>query len=40
MLTLNDESEKRFREEVFRRFGMKKNIQQAIEDGVGEKRKQ
>jgi len=34
-LTLDDDVEKRFREEVFRRFGMKKgNIQQAIEDAI------
>jgi hypothetical protein len=34
-LTLNDEIEKRFREEVFKRLGMKKgNIQQAIEDAI------
>jgi hypothetical protein len=40
MRTLNDESEKKFSEEVFRRLGMKRNIQQAIEDGASEKRKQ
>jgi hypothetical protein len=40
MRSLNDESEKKFREEAFRRLGMKKNIQQVIEDGAGEKRKQ
>ena len=34
-LSLNDELEKRFREEVFRRYGMKKgNIQQAIEEAI------
>lgn len=34
-LTLRDELEKRFREEVFRRLGMKKgNIQIAIEEAI------
>jgi hypothetical protein len=34
-LTLKDELEKRFREEVFRRLGMKKgNIQLAIEEAI------
>jgi len=34
-LTLRDDLEKRFREEVFRRFGLKKgNIQIAIEDAI------
>jgi hypothetical protein len=34
-LTLNDELEKKFREEIFRRLGMKKgNMQTAIEEAV------
>jgi len=34
-LTVSDELEKRFREEVFRRLGMKKgNIQIAIEEAI------
>jgi hypothetical protein len=34
-LTLNDELEKRFREEVFKRLGMKKgNMQAAIEEAI------
>jgi hypothetical protein len=34
-LTLNDELEKRFRDEVFKRFGMKKgNMQIAIEEAI------
>jgi hypothetical protein len=34
-LTLNDELEKRFRDEVFKRLGMKKgNIQIAIEEAI------
>ena len=34
-LTVSDELEKRFREEVFRRLGMKKgNIQIAVEEAI------
>jgi len=34
-LTLNDELEKRFRDEVFKRLGMKKgNMQIAIEEAI------
>jgi hypothetical protein len=34
-LTLNDELEKRFRDEVFKRLGMKKgNLQTAIEEAI------
>jgi hypothetical protein len=34
-LTIDDNLEKRFREEVFKRFGMKKgNIQVAIEEAI------
>jgi len=34
-LTIQDELEKRFREEVFKRLGMKKgNIQTAIEEAI------
>jgi len=34
-LTLNDELEKRFRDEIYKRFGMKKgNIQTAIEEAI------
>jgi hypothetical protein len=34
-LTLNDELEKRFRDEIYKRFGMKKgNMQTAIEDAI------
>ena len=36
-LVLSDELELRFREEVFRRYGMKKgNIQKAIEEAIQE----
>lgn len=34
-LTLRDDVEKRFREEIFKRLGMKKgNIQEAIEQAI------
>jgi hypothetical protein len=34
-LTLNDELEKRFRDEIYKRLGMKKgNMQIAIEDAI------
>lgn len=34
-LSIDDALEKRFREEVFKRYGMKKgNIQQAIEEAI------
>ena len=34
-LTLNDELEKRFRDEIYKRFGMKKgNMQTAIEEAI------
>jgi hypothetical protein len=34
-LTLNDELEKRFRDEIYKRFGMKKgNLQIAVEEAI------
>jgi len=34
-LTLNDKLEKRFRDEIYKRFGMKKgNMQTAIEEAI------
>jgi hypothetical protein len=34
-LTLDDDIERRFREEIFKRMGMKKgNMQQAIEEAI------
>lgn len=34
-LTLNDELEKRFRDEIYKRLGMKKgNMQSAIEEAI------